>query len=182
MDNRNGIIIFLCAASVLLMVSLITKGWYRGKKEHMGMKAKVGVGIWGTVESCVSFGGKSKCMAVSMKMSQAKKGKDKAWLMFGKTGMIVGILSSILLLVVSGLLGSRNPATKKAALATLIGVGITAFCGLMFLVLKPKGLPGIGYSVFLFFPAIGGAIFSSLQAMKALDYLDAQPPAGPPMA
>ena len=167
MDKRNGAILLLSAAAVLLVVALMTKGWYRGEQQTLGIKAKVGVNIWGSTEACPGSG---RCLSGRLELAK-NKGGAKAGLIFGKTSMIVGVMSALLLLVVSGLLANRNPEANTAAVAALIGVGITTVCALLFLILKPDGAPGIGYSVLLFFPAVGVAIWANLMAMRALDYL-----------
>jgi len=167
MDKRNGAILLLCAASVMLLVSLITKGWYRGEKHGI----KSGINMWGMVENCPKGASKKHCLGSTLKLSDLRKGSEKAWLVFGKAGMIVGAISAILLLVLSGLLGGRNPATKPTAIAALIGVSLTTVCALLFLILKPDGVPGIGYSVYLFFPSAVAGIAASRMAIKALDYL-----------
>lgn len=175
MEKHNGTILLLCAASVLLLVTLITKGWFRGEETRFGITAKVGVGIWGSVQFCGDDRkGKERCVTRKAKVSKLK-GSAKAQVIFGKAAVIIGAISSLLLLIVSVMLGSHKPATKHTALAALIGVGLTAACGLMFLILKQKWQPGIGWGVYLFFPAVAAGIASSVMAMRALSYLDEQP-------
>lgn len=174
MDKRNGAILILSAAAVLLVVALITKGWYRGEQEVYGIKARVGVNIWGTAEACPTSGPSKHCISRRLKLADSK-GAAKAGLIFGKTGMIVGVMSAGLLLLVSAMLAGRNPRTATAALTALIGVGLTTVCALLFLILKPDRVPGIGYSVFLFFPAVAAAVWANIMAMSALDYLKEEP-------
>lgn len=176
MSKRNGAIVLLAAASLVLLVSLVTRGWFRERRDVETVSLSFGMGVWGQAysETCGDavekrLGKRCHHDTATLSFDKVSGAKATAWLLFGRLTMIFGIASVLALLGALGLLIKRHPLAKRLWLVPLIGVGITMFDAGMFLALQPDGSTKIGYSVFLFFPAAVAGIFGSLMLRDAVD-------------
>ena len=166
MEKNKIATIVMGVSALFLLLSLLTHSWFSESKGKGDMEMTMGVGIWGSakVEMCMS--GKCESKTESMSFSDAKKGKDKAWLAFGKIGFLAGLLSVLALGAAAAMSWMGNPKLAQACLGSLGGCALTGLCILMFLFLKPDGLPGIGLSFFLGVLGVAGGITGAMMGKK----------------
>jgi hypothetical protein len=161
MEKNKVATIVLGVSAVLLLLAVLTKGFYSRSEGPISM----GVGLWGTVKVCMG----DKCDSKSASLSDMKKGKDKAWLVFGKAGFVIGLVAFLVLAVAAAMSWISNPNAATMCMAGLITSAIVLFCGLMFLILKPEEMKeiGIGYGFFLLLLGTIGGIVGSVMGKKA---------------
>jgi hypothetical protein len=166
MEKNKIATIVMGVSALCLLIAVFTKGWFSESKSQGGMEVSMGIGIWGTAKAEMCMEGKCESHSESMKFSDAKKGKDKAWLAFGKIGFIALLLAVVALGAGAAMSWLGNPMLAKACLGAMATCGLGALCVLMFLVLKPDGLPGIGFSFFLGVLGIAGGFVGASMGKK----------------
>ena len=170
MEKNKVATIVMGVSALLLLLGVFTKGWFSKSESKGGMEASMGVGLWGTMKAEMCMKGECKTESDTMKFSDAKKGKDKAWLAFGKIGFIVGLLAVVALGAAAAMSWMGNPNLAKACLGSMAACGLMALCVLMFLVLKPKEFGdmdlGIGFSFFMGVLGIAGGFVGATMGKK----------------
>jgi len=175
MNQRIGVIVLLSIATLGLLVSLTTRGWFRDSAEAVGVSTNYGIGLWGNSyqESCgdaVEKQSGSKCQSATgtLEWSNLRGAKKKAWLLFGRLTLLLGVLAALALIGLIALTYKRDERVTKLWLLPVIGVGATMFCAGLYLALQPDKAGSLGYSVFVFFPSAVGALLGSLMVTGAL--------------
>ena len=160
--------IVLGVAALLLLAGVFTKAWFRKSAERGGVSVTVGVSMWGTSAGKACVGGKCESNSQTLTMSSAPDGKAKAWLVFGRVGFIASILTALLLAGIAALFVTKHEQLPLAAFLGMVAVAGSFSCAMMFLVLKPDGMPGLSYSAFLYFAgAIGGVSGANMAKKQA---------------
>ncbi len=182
MNRRIGAIVLLSVASIALLVALVTRGWFRDSVDVAGLSNSYGVGLWGNgeVTACGDAVEKQhgkRCVSATKTISwdSLSGTKDKAWLLFGRLTMVIGLMTLLVLAGSIALLAKRHELTKYAWLAGVAGVGATMLTAILYLALQPDSAGTLGYSVFLFFPAAVGAGFGALISRDALSVRENKP-------
>ena len=161
--------IVLAVAAVLLLLGVFTKAWFRESVERGPASVSAGMGMWGTMKIEVCAEGDCQSQSQTMTMKDAPTGKVKAWLVFGRIGFIAGILTALLLAGVAFFYVTDNENLPLAAFAGIIAVAASFACAMLFLILKPPGMPGVSYSAFLFIAGAIGGVSGANMAKKQAD-------------
>jgi|GEM_PF-3363983 len=176
MSQRNGSILLLAAASLVLLVSLFTRGWFHDRQQVSSVTSEYGIGLWGNgyTKTCGDpiekrFGSHCKQDNSTISFDDVSGANNTAWLLFGRLALIFGIASVLALLGALALVVKRHEQAKRWWFVPVIAVGATMFAAGMFLALQPNTAGKVGYSVFLFFPAAVAGIFGTLMVKDAVD-------------
>ncbi len=158
--------IVLGVAALLLLAGVFTNAWFRASESGAGGSATIGVGMWGTVNAEMCLGGRCESNSETMTIKDAPDGKAKAWLVFGRIGFIASILTALLLAGIAGLYVTDNDNLGVAAFAGIVAMSASFACAMLFLILKPKFMPGLSYSAFLYIAGAIGAVSGANMAKR----------------
>ncbi len=159
MEKNKLAAIIMGVGALLILVGVVTKGAITMSEKGLSG----GVGFWGSGKVCAQ----GHCMSIpAPSLSDVKKGKDKAQLIFGKLAFIIGLLAVLALAASAAMSFTANENAAKLAMPGLIVTAVALVSGVMFILLKGEG-GGIGWGFLLFFLGGIGGIVGSLQSKKA---------------
>jgi len=159
MEKNKLAAIILGVGAILILIGVITKGALTAGEGPVS----IGMGFWGSGKICMG----DKCETQDApSLSDVKKGKDKAMLIFGKLAFIVGLIAFLALAASAAMSFTSNENAAKLATIGMIVTAVALVCGVMFVLLKSEGL-GIGWGFLLFLVGGIGGIVGSTMSKKA---------------